>query len=97
MVRLEIDVADGEIVLNRRITSPGKSLKNILEETSKNGLFPEKLEMCSVQKSGSWVSTKESTVILPILYLKCKESGLKLVVVQGPEKDYDLYDYHWVS
>jgi hypothetical protein len=97
MVKLEISIPDGEIVLGKRITSPGKSLKDILKECSMNGLFPERLEMCNVQKNGHWGSTKESTVILPVLYLQREESRMKLVVIQEPKKDYGAYDYLWIE
>ncbi|MFH1801573.1 MAG: hypothetical protein ABH804_01940 [archaeon] len=82
----------GEIHLLETILeseNPHELLKKVLNE----GFEFFRLENYSVIKDGVWMSTEESTVSCPVIYLKKEEESL--IIVKRPEDEkYKLSTYH---
>ncbi len=96
MVKREIEVPDGEMEL-LKILFGSTSLDEVVKEAYSKGFILDSLDMSSVEKEGPWISTKESTVVNPILILYLKEKeGKRVLISKRSNGQYCLSDYRFI-
>lgn len=92
---IEINIRDGEAHLLERIFK-NDSLPEVILDARRRDLIFEELRVDHVTKEGPWVSAKESTIPLAVIYLKSETEGNYVIVKRSEEEGYGLFKYRWV-
>ncbi|MBU4070305.1 MAG: hypothetical protein KJ646_04950 [Nanoarchaeota archaeon] len=91
---IKLYLREGEANLLKKIFE-GSSVDKVIQEALKLGLEAQSLQIDCVAKEGQWISTKESTDPLAVLYFKSKTQENYLITRKPGEKEYGLFEYRW--
>ena len=91
---IKLNIRDGEANLVKKIFE-NDSVNKIIQVALKLGLKAQSLKIDRIAKEGPWISTKKSTIPLPVLYFKSKTNENYLVTQKPGEEKYGLFEYRW--
>ena len=91
----ETIISEGEAdLLEKLFESDG--IDAVIQEAANRNLKCDRLGMDRVSLDGPWKSTKESTALLPILYLRSEKGYHDHLIVKRPGNEkYCLFRYSW--
>jgi hypothetical protein len=94
-MKTEIDVRDGEACLGTKMDSG--SLDVLIKNSFRGGLSPSYPVNDRVTKDEPWKSTKESTEVVPVIYLLDSEGNkTDLLIAKRSDDDFPaIFKYRW--